>query len=238
MGDIIVTFYDGQGGFGDIMFAAKAASMLKQQLIAEGRLTGEVYICSTGTPPALDRLRNGQPDLEFGINYIKASDLSRLSKAKQINATHIINGPTYAPGISVSGARKTVSSEYSFSLQGKFPSIDAFKKLGGTKQEEQLAEITEFERGRGDTYIKTGLAESIGEKGILISPELAELSMGDNLLNKPTVEAALVSRLSSKTKTFLFKGADLETYRGTTDFSVSPKESAPSEETPRAYTMI
>ncbi|STX47318.1 Uncharacterised protein [Legionella hackeliae] len=195
MNDIIVSFDDAQGGFGDILFAAKLAAEIKKDLISRGQLIGDVYLVCNGNNRFLGKMETSRSDLEFGINFITTSKATEMMGKGELDPYMIIEAPTPAT-IPIQPKNKTAriisAREYSYGpfetvklgTSYKTPPKSRQREAHQVIQEDYKIKIEQDEADRVKKYnttgaketIRTGLINELNEEGILLTDELTEIA--------------------------------------------------------------
>jgi hypothetical protein len=159
--DIIISVGWGKGGFGDLLFALKMASLLKQHLVTNNLPFGEIYVV-TDLPRAKNEILSVEGDLEFGVTILDETEYRKYKSNRNIEPLLLIGGPTQSSNIYTEIPRNIqvfLTSEYSMILK----EIDIQRLLAPYKKFEKQAK-----------HFCTGLNRLNNEKGILLTPQLIE----------------------------------------------------------------
>ncbi|CEK10577.1 ankyrin repeat domain-containing protein [Legionella hackeliae] len=180
MYDIIVCFDEKKMGYGDILFAAKLAHQLKNSLINQGKLAGNIYLVCHNDKRGLAKLESSKADCEFGINFVLFEEIDKLIYSGKIKPAVIIDAPAPMPmKITCPNAYVIISLEYTY---GPFLAAKLGNSYQHAPEEKQLSyqeELEKFENGMLKQYknkdkvvLRTGLLNILDEHGVIPSPRL------------------------------------------------------------------
>jgi hypothetical protein len=227
--DIIVSAAYGQGGYGDFMFALKTAQALKQELIKQGKLEGDVYLVTDKR--GKDKIHEIRGDCEFGVTILDSEEAKKLIADGHINPAVTIAGPTHLPNlhsILPKSSKVILSSEYSLgraNINGK--SVTAFQSLSENEkgiyaQDKEKLEtnlMAPFKKAgfNNVSFVRSGLIGEFSEQGVLLTQELLGVTSRNvnGVVSEKDVKG-LTQKLSPLTSHVIFRNKAKSSQQSTT----------------------
>jgi hypothetical protein len=206
---ILIEVADGDGGYGDFLFALKLSKALKKKYADRGEEVPPVYLVTQKSGQEKIQALGG--GIEFGVDILTPDDLKErvetVDATKKIDPGTLIIGPVFNHTLMkrVDTALSSLATPIPVLLTPEY----GFTEAEFISTEEKLVKTKLHHCVYADT-IYSGLDRDKSEFGILISDDLTT----------PTPPSAWISQLDKKIRESLVGIEAIETYRATTELSV------------------
>ena len=203
---ILIVTSDGFGGYGDFLFALKLSQQLKNKYIETDEDVPPIYIITQ--PSGREKITRLKGDVEFGVKVLTPTELKDRIKTKdpglKIDVGALIEGPVFDSDLinRVVSALSSVRKPIPMSLIPEY--ANAFDIDTHRAYRSRLRKLA-YRR-----TLYSGVNESAGESGILLSDELIT----------PPEPPALVTQLDEKIKFALLGTTNFANYQTTTTLSM------------------
>lgn len=205
---ILIAVSDGEGGYGDFLFALKLSEQLKRQYANAELEPPPIYLVTQ--PTGRSTIKHLKGDIEFNVDVLTPNELKTKVNAKEIEVGLLIEAPVFQTklidtideALSNAGSRVPLIMvpEYGYNGEALRLQIDIAREY--RKESCQHIEYA-------DT-IYSGFKKDADERGILLSEELVY----------PASASELVNQLDERIRAALSKNSDSAPYQETTELSM------------------